>query len=220
MLPSALMFSCPRPSWSSTVQELLQPPSAAPASDFLRPCTWIVQQMQFPLFASCKCKTSIGQEGNCTRMFGSFIKVAPQNKNPLHLLGKEGGEGWRKKIWFDLKSKAVYLAWDSVSTGATLLWMDEVWCLETTVQQGRNTSWSPATAAAPFTQLSRSRVSVVLTCFLPRWHLRSVPLALAKYCQKAVGIQYPQDHHISLKHSCNWWVVLWWLRRNCINSLL
>lgn len=153
-------------------------------------------------------------------MFGNFIKVAPQNKNPLHLLGKEGGEGWRKKIWFDLKSKAVYLAWDSVSTGATFLWMDEVWCLETTVQQGRNTSWSPATAAAPFTQLSRSCVSVVLPCFLPRWHLRSVPLALAKYCQKAVGIQYPQDHHISLKHSYNWWVVLWWLRRNCINSLL
>lgn len=56
--------------------------------------------------------------------FGSFTKLAP-HKNLLHLLGKEERE-WGEKTWFDLKSKAVYLACDSLSIGAAFLWMDEV----------------------------------------------------------------------------------------------
>lgn len=124
MLPSAPMFSCPTSSWSRAVQELLQPPSAAPASDFLRPCTRIVLQLQEERQAA-NVKLPSDKKEIALTAFGSFTKLAPHDKNLLHLLGKEERERG-EKTWFDLKSKAVYLACDSLSIGAAFLWMDEV----------------------------------------------------------------------------------------------
>lgn len=77
-----------------------------------------------PVSGCTNCNSTTSRKGgSCTRRaLWICTEVAPQDKNSLHLLGKEEGE-WREKFWFDLKSKTVPCAGDPVSAGAASLWM-------------------------------------------------------------------------------------------------